>query len=126
MVKIIFFLLFFLLSNIFFIKPVTAQVSQNSFVSIVNPVRGDDFWDMKNQKPIDALFGQMDMITKSNLQATWLIRFDALKNQEITNLLKNTNSLQEKGLFLEITPSWTTDAGVIYNQRSQKWQKDSI
>ncbi|MBI2196435.1 hypothetical protein HYU45_02365 [Candidatus Daviesbacteria bacterium] len=107
---------FFLLLLIFAPQ---AFAQGNSYVSIVNPVRGDDFWDLKDQKPETAVLGQIAILEKFNLPATWLIRFDALDNQNITLKLKE-RSLDEKGLFLEITPSWTTQAKVGY-KTSNTW-----
>ena len=110
-------LFFFFLFLSFFPFPAFAQ--SNSFVSIVNPVRGEDFWQEKNQSPLIAVEGQMKILQKFNLPATWLIRFDALSNQKITDLLK-TSSDGEMGLFLEITPTWAGEAGVIYHEK-QNW-----
>ncbi len=111
--------LFFLaLLSIFFIglstvKPVLA--ADNSFVSIVNPVRGSDFWDNRNQDPTTAVNGQIDILKRNNLSATWLIRYDALKDKHIIDSLDVVPN-DEKGLFLEVTPTWTKDAGVNYRQ----------
>lgn len=89
----------------------------NSFVSIVNPVRGNDFWELKDQEPETVVAGQIAILKKFDLAATWLIRFDALGNQKIINELKNRTG-DEKGLFLEVTPTWSTQAGVEYHQSS--------
>lgn len=104
---------FFLLGGV---SPVAAQSSTSSFVNVVNPVRGSDFWDLKNQKPEDAVSGEMQLLNQNDVPATWLIRFDALNNQNVVNLLKNDRSSDEVGLFLEVTPTWTSSAGVGYHQ----------
>lgn len=106
------------ISLIFFVtfSPALAQNS-SSFVSVVNPVRGEDFWDSAND-PKDAVLGEMEILKSSNVSASWLIRFDAFKNSQIINILKPSD--QEKGLFLEITPTWTKAAGVEYRQ-SPSW-----
>lgn len=107
--------LFCLIFFMFFLPhPIFAQGS--SFVSIVNPVRGSDFWEITNQQPETAVVGQMEILKQFNLPATWLLRFDALDNKNIVDLL----SKSETGLFLEVTPSWTDKAGVKY-QKSQNW-----
>ncbi|MBI2599407.1 hypothetical protein HYW43_00620, partial [Candidatus Daviesbacteria bacterium] len=105
------------LSSLILVPQVLAQ--NNSYISIVNPVRGNDFWDLKDQKPETAVLGQIAILEKFNLPATWLIRFDALDNQNITLKLKE-RPLDEKGLFLEITPTWTTQAKVGY-KTSNTW-----
>lgn len=96
-----------------------AFAQSNSFVSIVNPIRGNDFWDLKDQKPETAVLGQIEILNKFNLPATWLIRFDALDNKDVADALKNRLT-DEIGLFLEITPSWAQSANVVYH-KSNSW-----
>jgi len=112
----------FLAGIIFFILtlflPSISFATTNSYVSVVNPIRGNDFWDLRDQKIETAVFGEMDLLKKYNLPATWLLRFDALRDKRITEkLIKSTD---EKGLFLEVTPTWTTDAKVDYH-KSDSW-----
>ncbi len=92
--------------------------SANSFVSIVNPVRGADFWDLKNQRPETAVEGQIQILKQLDLKTTWLLRFDALNYKQIIEDLGKLPD--EKGLFLEVTPSWANTATVQY-QRGQSW-----
>ncbi len=115
MIKI-FYCLIFLVLSFFLDSAVLAQ--SNSFVSVVNPIRGSDFWSLKDQDPQTAFFGQRDILKKQNIEATWLIRFDALADNKIIDSLKTTSD--EKGLFLEVTPIWTKEAGVEY-QISESW-----
>ncbi len=107
-----------LLSFLLILVP-QAFAQSNSFVSIVNPVRGADFWEAQNQKPETAVLGQIAILKQLNLSATWLIRFDALDNKNITDVLANRPS-DEKGLFLEITPTWAAQAGATY-RKSSNW-----
>ncbi len=112
--KVVSILLFFFL----LFRPAVSYAKTPSFVSIVNPIRGYDFWDQKNQKIEDAVIGQMSILRQANLAATWLIRFDALDEKNITEKLRN--SADEKGLFLEITPSWANQAKLKYHT-SESW-----
>jgi hypothetical protein len=105
------------LGILFFPFPVFASAN-NSFVEVVNPVRGSDFWDMQNQRVEDAVNGELSVLQNQNVKATFLIRYDALQNPNIINSLKPT--IHEKGLFLEVTPTLTTASGVQYHQ-SQSW-----
>lgn len=105
------------LFGLFMVMPVQAS-ADSSFVSIVNPVRGNDFWDIPGQKPVDAVSGQLQILRSQNVKATFLIRFDALQDPSIVNSLKN--SPDEKGLFLEITPSLTSAAQIKYHN-STSW-----
>lgn len=117
MIKLISVLLFllFLTSN-----PFLVFADSNSFVSIVNPIRGSDFWELKNQTIGEAVLGEMTILDKYKVPATWLLRFDAFDNQKIIETLKN-RSFDQMGLFLEITPTWAKIAGVNYRP-SNSWR----
>lgn len=104
---------------IFFINSSPVSARANSFVSVVNPLRGGDFWNNKNQTPSKTVEEQLKTINQSNIQPTWLLRYDVLNDPEIIYKLKNLPE-HEKGLFLEVTPSWTNQAGVSYHQ-SESW-----
>lgn len=94
--------------------PVLSKAESSSFITIVNPIRGADFWDIK-EKPIDAVLGEKEILQKYGLSATWLIRYDALEEEDIVNVIKSDNSY-ETGLLLEVTPSWTKASSVAYRQ----------
>ena len=96
-VKLTFFFFLFCL-----IAEKTVSAAENSFVTIVNPVRGEEFF---NPKPQDFLKGfkiQKQLIDNLNLPATWLLRFDILNSPSISNF-KNFSGSQELGIFLEIS-----------------------
>src|SRR6185437_5524120 len=88
-------------------------------VVIVNPIRGGDY-QPANFNILDTPRNEYSVISNNNLSATWLIRYDALTDPQVVSFLKSLNSNQEIGLFLEVTPTWTKDAGVTYHQ-SQYW-----
>lgn len=115
--KKIFWLLFLLSVSLIFPKITFAQ-NYNSFITVVNPIRGRDFWDLQNQKVETSVKGQAEILQKANIPATWLIRFDALDEKGIIDALSNL--LDEKGLFLEVTPSWAKNAQVTY-RISKNW-----
>ncbi|EKD89951.1 MAG: hypothetical protein ACD_32C00110G0007 [uncultured bacterium] len=115
--KKILLLFLLLLVPILFVPSAFAQ--NKSFISIINPIRGQDFWDIKEQKPETAVAGQITILNNFNLVATWLLRFDALDDKNIINIL-NERPKDEKGLFLEITPTWTTQAKIEY-RKSDSW-----
>ena len=114
-------LAYFLVLVLFFtLAPDGRAAGDNSFVTVVNPVRGNDFWDVKNQQPQEAINGQLEILKKYHVNATWLIRYDALQDKLLLGELNNLPDTDEKGLFLEVTPSWTKDAGVSY-KTSASW-----
>jgi len=89
---------------------------ENSFVNIVNPVRGKDFWGLEGQEPSIAVGEQLKVIQENNFQATWLLRPDAIFDPQIVDYFKSFPANQELGLFLEVTPAWATQAKVDYHQ----------
>ncbi len=113
------FLTIFLFLLIFFSFPNFSFAKSNSYVTVVNPIRGSDFWDLKSQKPEDAVLGEMKVLKERNIPGTFLIRPDTFSNSTIINALKNSNEF-EKGLFLEVTPTFAKMANIKYN-RSDNW-----
>ncbi len=115
--KIIKLFTFFLVSLVFLFGLANFSLAQEErFVNIVNPVRGDDFWGLARQAPLDAVRGQWQVIKKNNLPATWLLRPDAFLNPEINSFFKELPGNQEIGIFLEVTPTWAREAKVSYHQ----------
>lgn len=102
--------------NLFFIPKVLAE--NNSFVNIVMPIRGKEFWSSV-KSPTESFKDKFDLVNQKKLKATWLLRFDSLAEQQITDILKGKNS-NEVGLFLEITPELASAASVKYHP-SQSW-----
>jgi hypothetical protein len=111
---LILFLVFF---SLFSAGQVQAQEPKQ--ITIVNPIRGEDFWNYA-YSILETPRKQYELINSKNIEATWMPRYDALKNSEVQTFLKNLNSKQEIGIFLEVTPTLANDAGVIYNQ-SENW-----
>lgn len=108
-------LVFFLLQN-------SVLATTSNFISVINPVRGGDFWEIKNQKKDEVLIGQKNILSQNNIPSTWLIRPDAFNDTEIKSQLKSLPKNSELGLFLEITPTWTKEARVKYRE-SKSWHQ---
>lgn len=104
---------------LFFVAAADARAADQKQVTIINPIRGTDFWEHK-YSITDTPKQEYDLIKKYNLAATWLIRYDAMSSAEVIDFVKSLNSSQEVGLFLEITPRFAEDAGVTYN-KSENW-----
>lgn len=107
-------ILFFLLA-LSFPKFVSAQ----SYVSVVNPVRGSEFWD-SSESPADAVRNQIIAVKESSLPATWLLRIDALNDDQILGELKDKSRLFEYGIFFEVTPLLASKSGVNYH-KTESW-----
>lgn len=111
--------------GLFFILGVKIAVAAEDIkqVTIVNPIRGSDFWGQQ-QDILDTPKKQYEVITKNNLPATWLIRYDALKDSQVEEFVKSLNASQEVGIFLEVTPQLAKDAGIEYKE-NPKWHSAS-
>lgn len=115
--KLVKFLCFFVsLFLCFFLFQLPVFGSNNSFATIVNPVRGNDFWSLSGQTPLVAVKAQKEIIESHGFSATWLLRSDAIFDPEIAAYFKNFPENHELGIFLEITPTWANKAEIEYNQ----------
>lgn len=85
--------------------------TENRIVTLVNPVRSRNLWIDKSLKPIED---QYKIIEKNNLEGTWLVQYDVLKDEELKKRIKNFDKNQEIGLFLEISPLLAKEARVVY------------
>lgn len=105
-----------LISALYLFNVTTLHAAPNQFITIVNPIRGSDFFTLEGQKPIDNVRKQWSEVEKRNLSATWLIRPDNFKDSEMVSFMKTMPQTQELGLFMEITPTWAEQAGVGYRK----------
>ena len=103
---------FVLLITLFLLRPKRALANDNyQFVTIVNPVRISTY----TKSSRESLISEYQVVNSLDLQATWLITYDVLERPDLVSVLKNMNSDQELGIFLEVTDSFTQEAGVKYN-----------
>src|SRR3989344_8228028 len=118
--------LFLALLTFLFILPATSLAASNQVITIVNPIRGSDFFGLENTRPSENVIRQWQVIKSYNLAATWLLRPDALENSEVLNLVKTFPQNQELGLFMEVTPSWANMAAVNYHSGSNWHSAGSV
>ena len=85
--------------------------TENQFITIVNPIRISTY----NPKPLESLEAEYSIIRKRDLSATWLLTYDAIANEEIYSFTKKMDPKQELGIFLEVTPRFAQDSGIIFN-----------
>lgn len=100
---------------LFFSRSVLAE---EQFVNIVNPVRISAY----TKDPKEALLAQYAQVRSRNLPATWLLTYDVLTNPDTKLDLLGFDSLQEIGVFLEVTPKLAGAAGVNYN-KTDSWHR---
>ena len=98
---------------IFFLFPlkISADFEENSFITIVNPVRISH----TTKNPKESLLAEYNEVKKFSFPATWLFTYDALKNKEIVELTKSMDNKQEFGIFLEVSPDFAQASSVSYN-----------
>lgn len=92
--------------------------SANNFITVVNPIRISVY----STNPKDSLAVQYLEVQKRNLAATWLLSYDAILDSGIVSVAKKMDKAQELGLFLEITPLFSSEANVIYN-KTDSWHR---
>jgi len=93
------------------------RAAEDKFVTIINPVRGGDFWSLAGQGFDDFVDFQKKVHREESVAATWLLRPDYLF--DASNDFSGSPG-DEIGLFLEVTPTWAEKAGVEY-QSTKGW-----
>lgn len=83
----------------------------NRFATLVNPVRGRNLW---KDKTVKSLQDQYALAGKYNVPITWLLQYDILEDQDVLSEISKFNSLQEMGVFLEVSENYSEDARVVY------------
>lgn len=98
--------------------PCKALADNNSFITIVNPVRVSTYTlDLATN-----IKTQYSELQKRDLPSTWLLTYDVLQKPKILDIFKDFDDKQEFGLFVEVTPALTKKAGVVYNQ-TNAWHR---
>jgi len=115
--------LYILLFLIFLIFPNEAYaLEDNQFITVVNPVRISSY----SKNPLDSLRAEYVEIANKNLPATWLLTYDVLENEAMISFLKNMDTKQEMGVFLEVSPKLAKDSGVEYNNTGDWHHAESV
>lgn len=108
---------------IYLFLPFTSQkkvfgAENNSFITIVNPVRISSY----TKDPAKSLQAEYDEIKKHGFPATWLLTYDAIKTFSLAPILSSMDNKQELGIFLEVTPYFASDSKVKYNT-TNSWHR---
>lgn len=104
---------------VFFNPPqILAQTAARKphYTLIINQVRGDECCEPGS---VETLKQQLNQLEKHNLNASFVLRFDALGNPEVTQTL--INSPHQIGGYLEIIPGLAEAAGVEYQAQDHNW-----
>lgn len=113
----------FILFLFIFAFPVTYTYAEiKGQVLIINQVRGEECCDKGN---IENLKAQVDNHIKYKVPAIFVLRYDALINEEYTDYLKKVSTdypnLIQLGILLEVIPILTDHAGVEYDSSDDRW-----
>jgi len=109
------FALFFLIPNYTF--------ANEKFVTIINPIRSRQLWKDQSLKPLND---QYQIINELKLKGTWLIQNDVFDDTELISKIKEFNSNQELGLFLEISPKLAEKSRVYYPSQTEWYSPKAI
>lgn len=99
--------------------PPEVAASENKFITLIYPVRSRDLWQNKSLSHLDTIFKQLRV---RKLTSTWLLQYDALKDKELVNRIKNCPQC-EFGLFLEVSEDLATDSNVSYILGDGHWYR---
>ncbi len=113
---------FLLLCGLFFLFPGKAQAASNQFITIVNPVRLASY----TVNPLATVQAQYAEVAKRNLPASWLLTYDVMTKDEVTDFFKSVDKNQEIGVYMEVTPLLAAKAGIEYNQTDSWHRAQSI
>lgn len=120
-------IIFILFLSLFLYFPVKTYATENGnscgdrYLTIINPIRGRNLW---KDGSLASLENQYKAVNDFNMPATWLLQYDAIKDDEIINVVRLFNINQEKGLFLEVSEDLAKDARVLY-PHAVKWSDPS-
>jgi hypothetical protein len=102
----------------FFIIPLKSfAYTGETFVTLTNPVRGQEGWLSQTQKPLDIPIRLYEESSASGLPSTWLLRYDAVNDATISaffNEVTDSDILVTLGGLLEITPGLTSKINLHY------------
>jgi len=116
-------IIFILFLSLFLYSPAEAYAIEDEgfcgdrYLTIINPIRGRNLWNDKSLSPLE---NQYKAVNGFGMPATWLLQYDAIKDSEIINAVRQFDENQEKGLFLEVSEELAKDARVLY-PHAVKW-----
>ncbi|KKQ34091.1 MAG: hypothetical protein US51_C0053G0003 [Microgenomates group bacterium GW2011_GWA2_37_6] len=101
-------------------KVYSQEFTNNSFITIVNPVRISAY-TKNSSKSIESEYFQ---VNRRDLPATWLLSFDVINDKKVAQTIKKFDNKQELGLLFEVSPNLARASDVIYNQ-TDSWHRSS-
>lgn len=97
-----------------------ALADSNAYTVILNQVRGEECCDKGS---VEALNEYIRAVETYHLPSTFVLRYDALRNEQYLKLFQDVKEPIELGVLLEITPQLARDASVSYKGPEERWYK---
>lgn len=119
----LFLIFLFPLISFFYLSNAKIIYANEKYVTVVNPIRSRELWSDTTLKPLND---QYQTINNLKLKATWLIQNDVTQDQDLIKRIKEFNSDQEFGLFLEISPNLAQKARVYYPTQTTWYSPKAI
>jgi len=93
----------------------------NIKVLFINQVRGTECCQKGS---LASTKKQLELFKKHAIPATFVLRYDAITDNQFISLLKSYGGSQfDYGIFFEITPLLARDAGVVYRGTEERWYR---
>lgn len=118
--SILFFIVISAALFFYFYKSDTQDKSVSKII-FINQVRGTECCQKGS---IENTKRQLMLFNKYKMPATFVLRYDAILDEQYISLLKSYSSPQiDLGIFFEITPKLARDAGVAYKGTEERWYR---
>jgi len=94
--------------------------AEKNIITPIFPVRGREYW--RQDKDIKYLTDLVNLVQNEDIQATWLVQYDALLDEQIISVLRGLDlSKNEIGLFMEVTRKLDDASFVYYDWQYGHW-----
>ncbi len=93
-------------------------VNSKCFITIVNPVRGKNFW-----RSTDSVNRQINFFVSNHIPATWLLQYSLLIDNSSATIFQDLPQSQERGVFLEVDENLANDSVVPYKYGTGDWAR---
>ncbi|HYM65035.1 MAG TPA: hypothetical protein VES68_00920, partial [Candidatus Sulfotelmatobacter sp.] len=124
----ILFLLFF--SVLFFcfkvnVSYASQKSTDSSYISVINLIRGKELGH-ENDDLLSSFKAQWQVTSERKVNATWLLQYSVLEDNQIMDFAKNKTKNQEFGLLLEIDGNFARKSNVLYRGQGPSYFSDGL
>jgi len=94
-------------------------------ITVINLIRGNGLGH-ENDDLASSLKAQWQITQEAQVNATWLLQYGALENQNITDFAKNEMSGQEFGLLFEIDRNYAEKTNILFRGQGSWYFSDGL